>query len=239
MSTRTGAPAAGVPVPPAQGTLDERYAHMAHTFERRRVDAVLRALDLVLGTAAVLVLLPLMAVAMLAVVLTSGRPALYRGRRVGRAGRVFTMYKVRTLRPDAETRLGPYLGPELSRLTATELTPVGRALRASHLDELPQLWSVLRGDMSLVGPRPIRPAFFEELSREIPAYWQRLVVRPGLTGFAQIRLTREMTWSEKLLHDFEYIADRSVGLYLRVLAATVARVLGRSAAAVRGRGDVI
>ena len=75
--------------------------------------------------------------------------------------------------------------------------------------------------MSLVGPRPIRPAFFEELCRDIPAYWQRLVVRPGMTGFAQLRLTREMTWEEKLAHDFEWIADRSVALYFRMLAETL------------------
>ena len=104
---------------------------------------------------------------------------MYRGARVGRAGRIFTMYKFRTLRPDAETRLGPYLGDELTRLTAAEVTRVGRVLRFTHFDELPQLWNVLRGDMSVVGPRPIRPAFFEELCEEIPQYWQRLVVEPG------------------------------------------------------------
>ena len=92
---------------------------------------------------------------------------------------MFTMYKFRTLRRDAETRLGPYLGEELTRLTEGERTRVGRVLRATKLDELPQLWNVLRGDMSLVGPRPIRPLFFEELREEIPAYWQRLVVPPG------------------------------------------------------------
>ena len=83
-------------------------------------------------------------------------------------------------------------------------------LRFTHLDELPQLWNVLRGDMSVVGPRPIRPAFFEELCEQIPQYWQRLVVEPGMTGFAQLRMTRETSWSEKLAHDLEYIADRSV-----------------------------
>jgi lipopolysaccharide/colanic/teichoic acid biosynthesis glycosyltransferase len=238
--SRTVSTAAG----PAAGTrrvaLDERYAHMAHTFERRGVDVVLRGFDLVLGSVAAVVLAPLLGLAALAIRLSSGAPVLYRGERVGRAGEVFTMYKLRTLRPDAETRLGPYLGPELSRLTVTELTPVGRVLRATHLDELPQILCVLRGDMSLVGPRPIRPAFFEELSQEIPAYWQRLVVRPGLTGFAQLRLTREMTWAEKLVHDFEFIADRSVTLYGRVLVATAWRVLGRAAAVLRGRSaDVV
>ncbi len=77
--------------------------------------------------------------------------------------------------------------------------------------------NVLTGDMSVVGPRPIRPAFFEELCEEIPQYWQRLVVAPGMTGFAQLRITREDTWAEKLGHDLEYIADRSVGLYVRVI----------------------
>ena len=146
--------------------------------------------------------------------LASGRPILYRGARVGRAGRIFSMYKLRTLRPDAEARLGPHLGDELTRLTEAEVTRVGRLLRKAKLDELPQLVNVLRGDMSLVGPRPIRPRFFEALCQEIPAYWQRLVVRPGVTGLAQLRLTREMTWAEKLAHDLEYIADRSVWLYL-------------------------
>ena len=133
----------------------------------------------------------------------------------------------RTLKPEAETRIGPFYGEELTRLTETEQTRVGRILRASKLDELPQLWNVLRGDMSIVGPRPIRPLFFEGLAQEIPAYWQRLVVPPGITGFAQLRLTREITWAEKLAHDFEYIADRSVRLYLEVVAETVWLVLSR------------
>jgi lipopolysaccharide/colanic/teichoic acid biosynthesis glycosyltransferase len=106
---------------------------------------------------------------------------------------------------------------------------VGRLLRGSKLDELPQLVNVLRGEMSIVGPRPIRPLFFEELAQEIPAYWQRLVVPPGLTGFAQLRLTREMTWAEKLAHDFEYIADRSIGLYMSVVWQTAWLVLRRPA----------
>ncbi len=104
---------------------------------------------------------------------------------------------------------------------------MGRVLRASKLDELPQLWNVLRGEMSIVGPRPIRPLFFEELAQDIPAYWQRLVVPPGITGFAQLRLTREMTWAEKLAHDFEYIADRSLRLYFEIVAQTAWLVLSR------------
>jgi lipopolysaccharide/colanic/teichoic acid biosynthesis glycosyltransferase len=175
----------------------------------------------------------------LAILVTSGRPILYSGARVGRGGRTFHMYKLRTLRPDAELRLGPYQATELDKLTESEMTRLGALLRASQLDELPQLWNVLRGNMSVVGPRPIRPVFFEELCVEIPQYWQRLVVRPGLTGFAQLRMRRDMSWAEKLAHDLEYLADRSVGLYVRLLFATAGRLVKRLVvevpAALRGR----
>lgn len=202
-----------------------------------RVDLALRALDVVLAGSALVALSPVIAAIAVATRLTSGRPVLYRGERVGRYGVVFTMYKFRTLAPDAETRLGPYLGPELTRLTEQELTPLGRVLRAMYLDELPQLINVVRGDMSLVGPRPVRPAFFDALREEIPQYWQRLVVRPGLTGFAQVRVTREHSWAEKLNHDLEYIADRSVGLYAAVILGTGVRVIGRVASSLTGRGS--
>jgi lipopolysaccharide/colanic/teichoic acid biosynthesis glycosyltransferase len=195
------------------------------------VDPVLRGLDILISATFLLVLLPLLALTALAILLTSGRPLFYHGARVGREGRLFRMYKFRTLKPDAEDRLGPYLGEELTRRTAEEVTRIGRALRRVHLDEVPQLWNVLRGDMAVVGPRPIRPAFFTELCREIPQYWQRLVVRPGVTGFAQTRMTREESWADKLAHDMEYIADRSVPLYISVLLATVVKVLGRGPAA--------
>ena len=211
-------------LPPTEENLVASYERMAHTFERGTVDTVLRILDVVLAGVALVVLSPVIALTALAVLVAGGTPVLYRGQRVGRAGRVFTMMKFRTLKPDAEQRLGPYLGPELTQLTAGEVSRLGRVLRATKLDELPQLWNVLRGDMSIVGPRPIRPAFFAELCLEIPQYWQRLVVPPGLTGLAQLRLTREMTWAEKLAHDMEYIADRSVGLYLRAILATVVKV---------------
>ena len=104
---------------------------------------------------------------------------LYRGARVGRAGGSSRCTSSARCKPDAEARLGPYYGDELTRRTEEEVTRLGGVLRSTHLDELPQLWNVLRGDMSIVGPRPIRPAFFEELCGEIPQYWQRLVVGPG------------------------------------------------------------
>jgi lipopolysaccharide/colanic/teichoic acid biosynthesis glycosyltransferase len=209
-------------------SLAARYARMAHRgFEPRLVDGMLRGLDIAVSLVALLLLSPILLLTTAAVRMASGSPVLYRGSRVGRAGRIFTMYKFRTLTPDAEVRLGPYLGEELTLRTRTEMTTVGKVLRATHFDELPQLINVLVGDMAIVGPRPIRPAFFEELCEQVPQYWQRLVVRPGMTGFAQLRVTREMSWAEKLAHDLEYIADRSIGLYLRVVAATAWRVATR------------
>jgi lipopolysaccharide/colanic/teichoic acid biosynthesis glycosyltransferase len=206
---------------PGPDTLVHQYAAMAHAFQPRPVDSALRGLDLLLVSLALVVVLPLCLLIALALRLSSPRsPSLYRGMRVGRAGELFEMLKFRTLIPDAEQRLGPYLGAELTHLTEKEVTRLGRILRASKLDELPQLYNVMRGEMSLVGPRPIRPAFFAELCQEIPQYWQRLVVRPGITGLAQLRMTREMSWAEKLAHDLEYIADRSVALYLSVISTT-------------------
>ena len=213
-------------------TLAERYSRMAHEGWRPApVDFGLRGLDILIAIVALFVLAPLLAVIWVLVRLGSRGPAIYRGVRVGKAGRVFTMFKFRTLKVDAESRLGPFLGAELSRLTEGETTRVGRRLRAAHLDELPQLVNVLAGDMSIVGPRPIRPAFFEQLCEQIPQYWQRLVVPPGMTGFAQLRMTREMTWEEKLAHDLEYIADRSPRLYLGVVAETAASIPRRARAA--------
>src|SRR3989454_947375 len=202
-----------------------RFSELTEESPARPRDAVLRFFDIVLSSFFLLVMLPLMVPIAIVLFLTSGRPLSYRGERVGRGGRVFEMLKLRTLRRNAEERLGPYLGEELVRRTHAETTAIGGWLRATQLDEIPQLWNVLRGDMSLVGPRPIRPRFFEELVQELPAYWQRLVVRPGLTGFAQVRRGYETSMAEKLAHDLEWIADRSVRLYLRTLATTAWRVL--------------
>jgi lipopolysaccharide/colanic/teichoic acid biosynthesis glycosyltransferase len=237
-----GLPRAALPARPERpehhDTLAERYARMAHEgHPSRGVDIALRGLDLTIAGVAGIVLSPVLLTVAAAIRVTSGSPVLYRGQRVGRAGRIFTMLKFRTLTADAEARLGPYLGHELTRRTQSEVTRLGRVLRFAHLDELPQLWNVLKGDMSIVGPRPIRPAFFEELCEEIPQYWQRLVVEPGMTGFAQLRMTRETSWAEKLAHDLEYIADRSVRLYTRVVAATAGRVLASPFRALAGRSS--
>jgi lipopolysaccharide/colanic/teichoic acid biosynthesis glycosyltransferase len=204
------------------------YRQLALEAPQRPRDRMLRGLDVALSALFLLVALPVALLLVLVIAATSGRPLLYRGERVGRGGRIFTMLKFRTLRADAEQRLGPYLGEELVRRTQDEFTPIGKWLKATQLDEIPQFWNVLRGDMSLVGPRPIRPVFFEELAHGLPAYWQRLTVRPGLTGLAQVRRGYETSMAEKLAHDLEWIADRSVRLYLRTVWATGWRVLRQS-----------
>jgi len=211
-----------------EDTLVRGYRELARGTPARPRDVLLRALDVALSALFLVVTAPLAAGITLVLLATSGRPVLYRGERVGRGGHVFDMYKFRTLKPDAESRLGPYLGEELVRRTADEFAPLGKRLKATQLDEIPQFWNVLKGDMSLVGPRPIRPVFFEELAHELPSYWQRLVVRPGLTGLAQVRRGYETSMAEKLAHDLEWIADRSVRLYLRTVFATGWRVLKQS-----------
>jgi lipopolysaccharide/colanic/teichoic acid biosynthesis glycosyltransferase len=211
--------------PGLQDSLVTGYRRLARDAPHRRIDFELRAFDIMFALLfGVVLVLPALLIA-LVMVLTSGRPVLYRGERVGRHGRFFGMLKFRTLRPGAEERIGQYLGDELVQRTEAELTHVGRWLKATQLDEIPQLWNVLRGDMSFVGPRPIRPRFFAELATDLPAYWQRLVVRPGLTGFAQVRRGYETSMAEKLAHDLEWIADRSVRLYLRTLVFTAFRVV--------------
>jgi lipopolysaccharide/colanic/teichoic acid biosynthesis glycosyltransferase len=220
---------------PSLEPLVERYARMSKTFEPKAVDGVLRVLDVVLAGAALAVCSPLLLLSAIALLGSGTRGVFYHGARVGRGGAIFTMLKFRTLKPEAEARIGRYSGIELTRMTADEQTRVGHILRATKLDELPQLWNVLRGEMSIVGPRPIRPRFFASLVDELPAYWQRLVVRPGLTGLAQVRRGYETSMAEKLAHDLEWIADRSVRLYLRTLTTTAWRVLGQFARGLSGR----
>ena len=225
----------GVATPQTSDSFILRFSELTDGSETRPRDAALRAFDLVLSAFFLLLTLPLTVPIAVLLLATSGRPLFYRGERVGRGGHVFEMLKLRTLQPNAEERLGPYLGDELVQRTKEETTAIGGWLRATQLDEIPQLWNVVRGDMSLVGPRPIRPRFFAELVEELPAYWQRLVVRPGLTGFAQVRRGYETSMAEKLAHDLEWIADRSLRLYLRTLATTAWRVLGQFVRGVSGR----
>lgn len=191
--------------------------------------ALQRALALVLLVPA----LPLMAVTIAIVRVTSRGPGIYRQTRVGFGGRNFVMRKIRTMRVDAEARSGPVW----AQLSDPRVTPVGRLIRTLHLDELPQLFNVLRGEMDLVGPRPERPEFTQWLGSEIPGYLNRLSVRPGITGLAQINLPPDTDLDSvrrKLALDLEYIHTRTLWLDARIVACTALRLFGvRSAAARR------
>jgi sugar transferase (PEP-CTERM system associated) len=191
--------------------------------------ATRRIISLVVAFTCLLLTLPLWPLIILAIELSSPGQVLYRQKRVGRNGVVFTCYKFRTMRPDAEADTGPTWALD----DDPRITRVGRALRYLRLDEIPQLWNVLRGDMGFIGPRPERPEFVEWLSQEIPYYHLRHIIRPGITGWAQIRYKYGNTVEDarqKLQYDLFYIKNMSVGLDLWILVETIKVIcLGRGA----------
>jgi lipopolysaccharide/colanic/teichoic acid biosynthesis glycosyltransferase len=182
-------------------------------------------LDFLLGVLLSLPALPGVLLAAAVIKLTSRGPAFYTQTRVGRNGRPFVIYKLRTMVHNCESLTGPrWCLPGDPRVTA-----VGRFLRASHLDELPQLLNVLRGEMSLIGPRPERPEFLPDLERELPAYPLRLALRPGVTGLSQVQLPPDTDLGSvrrKLAHDLYYVRHLSPWLDLRLLLCTALYVLG-------------
>ncbi|MCA9511514.1 MAG: undecaprenyl-phosphate glucose phosphotransferase [Myxococcota bacterium] len=179
-----------------------------------------RAFDLVLGGAALAIAAPAIAAISLAVWATSGRPVFYSQLRMGLDGRVFRMWKLRTMVRDAERETGPVWATE----DDARRTALGSWLRRTSLDELPQLWNVVRGDMSLVGPRPERLAFIEEFRREVPGYMLRHKVKAGLTGWAQVHGWRGNTsLHERIEHDLYYIQNWSLELDVRILLLTLVR----------------
>jgi lipopolysaccharide/colanic/teichoic acid biosynthesis glycosyltransferase len=183
------------------------------------------AADLVLAALLGAPAAPLILVAALLVKLTSRGPAFYSQTRVGEDGRLFTIWKLRSMIHNCES----LTGPRWSMPGDPRVTRVGAILRASHLDELPQLLNVLRGEMSLIGPRPERPEFVPELERELPGYWQRLTVRPGVTGLAQVQLPPDSDLTSvrrKLAHDLYYIRHLSPWLDVRLLLCTAVHALG-------------
>jgi lipopolysaccharide/colanic/teichoic acid biosynthesis glycosyltransferase len=189
-------------------------------------------LDRLIALVLLVLTTPLIGLAALLVKLTSPGPALYRQTRVGRKGRLFTILKIRTMVDNCES----VTGPRWSFPGDPRVTWVGRLLRLSHLDELPQLVNVLRGEMSLIGPRPERPEFIPNLYKAIPGYEQRLAVRPGVTGLAQVNLpadTSLATVGLKLAYDLYYIRKLSFWMDLRILLCTGLYSLGLPFSATR------
>ena len=175
-------------------------------------DAVKRIADIAFAGTALMLSLPFWIWAGMAIVLTDGRSILYSQTRVGRGKRVFTLYKFRSMIKDSEK----HTGAVLSDKDDPRVTGVGRLMRKTAIDEIPQLISIFRGDMSWVGPRPERPEFVREFLRDIPQYGRRYEVKPGLTGLAQVCGHYRSSPEEKLVHDLEYIRRRSLWLDLQI-----------------------
>ena len=188
-----------------------------------------RAFAILAATVLLLMVLPLIPFIVLAIKLDSGGSVLYRQARVGLGGKVFYCYKFRTMRQDAEADSGPTWALD----NDPRITKVGKFLRTARLDEIPQLWCVLKGDMSFVGPRPERPEFVDMLSTHIPFYGVRNAIRPGITGWAQIRYRYGNSVEdakEKLQYDLYYVKNMSLGLDLVIMFQTIKTVLlGRGA----------
>jgi sugar transferase (PEP-CTERM system associated) len=192
----------------------------------RRLEAIKRLSDVVFALVGLVLAAPAMLLVWIALRFGSSGPAIYSQRRVGKDGVTFSIHKFRSMRVDAEATSGAVWAKE----NDPRVTRLGRFLRRTRLDELPQLWNVLRGDMSFVGPRPERPEFIEELSRRIPFYGQRHVVRPGLTGWAQVRHRYGSSVDdaqEKLQYELFYIKHMSFAFDLYVVLETVKTVLVR------------
>jgi len=183
------------------------------------------ALDFALAATLLALAGPAILAAMLLVKLTSHGPALYSQTRVGRAGRTFTIYKLRSMTHDCER----FTGPQWSQKGDVRITPLGSILRKSHLDELPQLWNVLRGEMSLIGPRPERPEIVEDLRLSVFGYDIRHQVKPGISGFAQIHLPPDsniLSVHDKLIYDRYYISRMGMFFDLTILVGTAFKVIG-------------
>lgn len=185
-----------------------------------------RIFDRTAGSVLFIVLFPAMVIAWALVRLTSAGPGIYSQTRVGLGGRNYRIYKLRTMTHNCEAKTG---GAKWSTKGDSRVTPLGKVLRKLHIDELPQLWNVIRGEMSLVGPRPERPEFVGPLSDQIPGYRDRLLVPPGVTGLAQIQLPADtdiQSVRDKLVLDRAYVQSRGLWLDLRLIAGTGVYLVG-------------
>lgn len=195
---------------------------------RRYFEIAKEVVDVLLGAIMLVVCLPLLGFCAVLIKLSSAGPVVFRQQRVGKDGKLFTVYKLRTMRPNAEGGTGAVWACS----NDPRVLPACRWMRKTHVDELPQLVNVIRGDMSLVGPRPERPEILERLQEKFPEIRKRLAVRPGITGLAQVRLgynTDVESYRRKLRADLEYIEKRCWLLELGVMMRTVTRLYDRAA----------
>lgn len=170
------------------------------------------------GVALIVLAIPMVAIAV-KIRAESRGPVIYAQRRVGKNGKVFELYKFRSMYTDAEAK-----GARWATEDDPRVTPFGKTMRKTRLDEIPQFWNVVKGDMSLIGPRPERPAFHDEFCRRIDGWEQRLLLKPGITGLAQVTGGYELLPKEKALYDIEYIENRGIGMDLRIILKTIQTV---------------
>ncbi len=183
-------------------------------------EGVKRGIDIVLAVVGILIGIPIVAIFGVLTKLEDKGPIFYTQERLGKDGNKFTLYKIRSMRVDAEKN-----GAQWAKKNDDRITKVGSFIRKTRIDEIPQLFNVLRGEMSLVGPRPERPIFTYQFNEEIPGFINRLVVKPGLTGWAQVNGGYEMSPKEKLEADLYYIENKNIRMDLYILLKTIKIVL--------------
>ncbi len=198
-------------------------------FARRRFREFKRMFDLVVGALGLVITFPIIALTAILIKIVSPGPIFFKQERVGRGGRIFNMYKIRTMRVDAEKETGPVWAQEDDQ----RLIKFAKAIRKMHIDELPQLFNVLKGDMSIIGPRPERPVFVKKLITEIPNYGKRHTIKPGITGLAQVWHKYDETIEDvkkKIKYDLLYIKKMCLLVDLRILFQTIiVAALGKGA----------
>lgn len=183
-------------------------------------DYIKRLIDVILSVIGLIFSIPFIMLFSILIMIESPGSPLYKQERVGKNGRIFTIYKLRSMYIDAEKN-----GPKWADKNDDRVTKIGRFIRKTRIDELPQLINVLKGEMSIVGPRPERPIFTYQFEQEIPGFINRLKVKPGLTGWAQINGGYEMTPAEKLEYDIYYINNLSLSLDLLIMIKTIRVIL--------------
>ena len=224
ISDKAQAPRSRAPEPSTLALFGSGFFGMIISFVRRTYYIAKRIFDFVVSVAAVIILSPLFILTALLIKLTSKGPVIFTQIRVGKDGRLFKIFKFRTMKVDAEKETGPVWAAK----DDPRLIPVGKFLRKSHMDEIPQFFNVLRGEMSVIGPRPERPEFVQELKKKIPEYEKRLAVKPGITGLAQVWHRYDETLEDvkkKIRYDLLYIKKVCLWTDLRIFLRTFRVVL--------------
>jgi len=186
------------------------------------MQAVKRIFQVVAAIIILIIVSPIFLLALLLIVLTSGHSPIYRGKRVGEDGKIFFMYKLRTLRPGAEGKIKARLLNERDPY----ITPVGGVLRKLKIDELPQLINIIKGEMNFIGPRPIRPIFYDYFLESIPHFGEKFTIKPGLTGLAQVMGDYQTPVIEKLRYEIFYNTHKNILLDLRIILLTFKLLIG-------------